>query len=96
MRKEARDNIRTYIDVTLVNDFSRINTGLEQVIKNSWQRYESALTDKDRIAYLNLAKETYQIKAQLLDSSVSLPFCFTTSGGSAQQMMIGQVVESAY
>lgn len=68
LRAQAKDNISKYVDQTLVYEFDRINTGLEQIIKNSWLRYDTATTDKERYMYLSLAKETYQVKAALLDS----------------------------
>lgn len=68
LRTLAKENINKYVDETLVHEFDKINTGLEQIVKNSWQRYESANTDKEKYMYLSLAKETYQVKAALLDS----------------------------
>lgn len=69
LRAQAKENINKYIDETLVHEFDKINAGLEQIVKNSWQRYEAVSTDKEKYMYLSLAKETYQVKAALLDSS---------------------------
>lgn len=86
LRQQSKDNISKYVEETIVFEFDKIHTGLEQIVKNSWQRYEGASTDKEKYMYLSLAKETYQVKAALLDSGtiIDKAIRFVTSHNNAR------------
>ena len=74
LKQEANETIRNHIQKKLPYEFSKCISGLEEIIKESWIIANKANKNNDiknKLQSLALAKDTYNIKMDLL-TNVSL------------------------
>jgi hypothetical protein len=65
LRRQAKENIRNYIDQELPNEYHKTLVGLNAILKEAWTAAQNA-TGKDKIQALELAQKAYQMRLELL------------------------------
>jgi hypothetical protein len=65
LRRQAKENIRNYIDQELPNEYHKTLVGLNAILKETWTAARNA-TGKDKIQALELAQKAYQMRLELL------------------------------
>jgi hypothetical protein len=70
LRQQCKENISEYVDRILPHEYDKCMVGIDNIIKTCWSRADSdTANDKERYAYLSLAKDSYSMKLELLNSS---------------------------
>lgn len=72
LRKQAKENISTYIDEQLPEEYHKCLIGITAIIKDSWDTATKAESEGDRreqLQALAVAKECYAMKLGLLSSA---------------------------
>ena len=73
LKTQAQRDISKLVDERLPLEFSKCLTGLDYILQQSFYICSKDETDtKERIAALNLAKETYSAKLELLTNSTTI------------------------
>jgi hypothetical protein len=71
LRRQAKDNIKKYIDESLPEEYERCLVGLTSVLREAWNTATNAEDKREKIQALSLAKECYSMKLdQLTNASV--------------------------
>lgn len=66
IRQQARENIRLYIHEKLPEEYGKCLTGLNSILKESWQLSSKTEDGREKIQALSLAKQCYDAKLDLL------------------------------
>jgi hypothetical protein len=66
LRNHAKDNIKTYIDERLSEEYEKCLVGLTAITKEAWNTACRTEDKREKIQALSLAKECYSMKLDLL------------------------------
>lgn len=70
IRRESRENIKRYIDERLPEEYEKCLTGLNAILRESWNMSNQSDIDKrEKVQALSLAKECYSMKLELLTNA---------------------------
>jgi hypothetical protein len=68
LKRQAKENIRNYIDQELPNEYHKTLVGLNAILKEAWTAARTA-TGKEKIQALDLAQRAYQMRLELLTNT---------------------------
>lgn len=68
LKRQARENIRNYIDEELPNEYHKTLVGLTCIMKEAWTEARNS-TVRDKMHALDLAQRAYQLRLELLANS---------------------------
>jgi Bacterial regulatory protein, arsR family len=83
IREQSKDNIKSYIDERLPEEYEKCLVGLTAILREAWNTSQQAEDRREKIQALSLAKECYSMKLDLLtnvtvvDDAISV--IYTTS-----------------
>jgi hypothetical protein len=69
LRKEAKENIRKYIEEKLPEEYEKCLVGLTAILKEAWNTSQQTEDKREKIQALSLAKECYSMKLDLLTNA---------------------------
>ena len=69
LRRQAKENIKTYIDERLPEEYERCLVGLTAITKEAWNTVNNTEDKREKIQALSLAKECYSMKLDLLTNA---------------------------
>jgi hypothetical protein len=69
LRRQAKDNIKRYIDETLPEEYEKCLVGLNAITREAWNTAQSTEDKRERIHALSLAKDCYSMKLDLLTNA---------------------------
>jgi DeoR/GlpR family transcriptional regulator of sugar metabolism len=69
LRKQAKDNIKRYIDERLPEEYEKCLVGLTAITKEAWNTAQNTEDKREKIHALSLAKECYSMKVELLTNA---------------------------
>ena len=69
LQKQARDNIRRYIDERLPSEYEKCLVGLTSILKEAWITAAKTEDKREKLQALSLAKECYSMKLELLTNA---------------------------
>jgi transcriptional regulator with XRE-family HTH domain len=70
IRQQSHQRIRRYLDEELPVEYEKTLSGLTQILKETWIIINKADTDeRDRLMALSLARDTYNVRLDLLSSA---------------------------
>jgi hypothetical protein len=75
IRRESRERMQDHIDNELPLIFERTATGLNLVLRKSWQIHDQTKNDRDKMAALSLAMDAYKLQLELASNSNVLDTC---------------------
>jgi hypothetical protein len=69
LRKQAKDNIKKYVDERLPEEYEKCLVGLSSILKEAWNAAANTEDKREKIQALSLAKECYSMKLDLLTNA---------------------------
>ena len=69
LRKQAKDNIKRYIDERLPEEYEKCLVGLTAITKEAWNTSRQTEGKREKIQALSLVKECYSMKLELLTNA---------------------------
>jgi hypothetical protein len=69
LRQQAKENIITYIDERLPEEYEKCLVGLTAITKEAWNTAQSTEDKREKLQTLSLAKECYSMKLELLTNA---------------------------
>jgi hypothetical protein len=69
LREQAKDNIRTYIDERLPEEYEKCLVGITSILKEAWNTAQKAQDKREKIQALSLARDCYGMKLELLTNA---------------------------
>jgi hypothetical protein len=69
LREQSKDNIKKYIDEKLPEEYEKCLVGLDAILKEAWNAAENSSDIREKIQALNLAKECYGMRLELLTNA---------------------------
>jgi hypothetical protein len=66
LRNQAKTNIKRYIDEKLPEEYEKCLVGLNAIIREAWNIFQTTEDKREKIQALSLAKECYSMKLDLL------------------------------
>ena len=70
LRQQAKENIRSYIDEKLPEEYEKCLVGITTILKEAWNTSkQDGIEVKEKLAALSLAKECYSMKLDLLTNA---------------------------
>src|SRR5919205_797115 len=69
LRKQAKDNIKRYIDERLPEEYEKCLVGLTAITKEAWTTLQQTEDRREKIQALSLVKECYSMKLELLTNA---------------------------
>jgi predicted transcriptional regulator len=69
LRRQAKSNIRRYIDERLPEEYEKCLVGLTAILREAWSTSQQAEDRREKILALSLAKECYSMKLDLLTNA---------------------------
>jgi hypothetical protein len=69
LRKQAKANIKRYIDERLPEEYEKCLVGLNAITREAWNTAQSTEDKREKIQALSLAKECYSMKLDLLTNA---------------------------
>ena len=70
LREQSKQNIRKYIDERLPEEYEKCLTGLNAILRESWNMSNQSDVDKrEKVQALSLAKECYSMKLEILTNA---------------------------
>jgi len=69
LRKQAKTNIKKYIDEKLPEEYEKCMVGLTSILKEAWNTSANTEDKREKIQALSLAKECYSMKLDLLTNA---------------------------
>lgn len=70
LREQSKQNIRKYVDERLPEEYEKCLTGLNAILRESWNMSNQSDVDKrEKVQALSLAKECYSMKLELLTNA---------------------------
>jgi predicted transcriptional regulator len=70
LRKQAKDNIKRYIDERLPEEYEKCLVGLTAITKEAWNTAQNTEDKRENIHALSLAKECCSMKVELLTNAI--------------------------
>src|SRR6188472_1595660 len=69
LKKQAKTNIKKYIDERLPEEYKKCLVGLTSILKEAWNAAQNSEDKREKIQALSLAKECYSMKLDLLTNA---------------------------
>ena len=69
LRQQAKENIKTYIDERLPEEYEKCLVGLNAITREAWNTAHNTEDKREKIQALSLAKECYSMKLELLTNA---------------------------
>src|SRR5918911_555260 len=69
LRRQAKENIKRYIDERLPEEYEKCLVGLTAITKEAWNAAANTDDKREKIQTLSLAKECYSMKLDLLTNA---------------------------
>src|ERR1044071_4137003 len=69
LRRQAKTNIKRYIDERLPEEYEKCLVGLTAITKEAWNTAQNTEDKREKIQALSLAKECYSMKLELLTNA---------------------------
>ena len=69
LRKQAKNNIRKYLDERLPEEYEKCLIGLNSIVKEAWSTSQQTPDRREKIQALSLAKDCYAMKLDLLTNA---------------------------
>ena len=69
LRKQAKVNIKKYIDERLPEEYEKCLVGLTSILKEAWNTSTNTQDKREKIQALSLANECYSMKLDLLTNA---------------------------
>ncbi|MGI9010184.1 MAG: hypothetical protein ACR2F1_03235 [Nitrososphaeraceae archaeon] len=69
LKIQAKDNIKTYVDEKLPEEYEKCLAGLNSILKEAWNISSNSPDKREKIQALSLAKECYSMKLDLLTNA---------------------------
>jgi hypothetical protein len=69
LRQQAKENIKTYIDERLPEEYEKCLVGLNAITKEAWNTAHQTEDKREKLQALSLAKECYSMKLELLTNA---------------------------
>jgi predicted transcriptional regulator len=69
LRQQAKTNIRKYIDERLPEEYEKGLTGINAMLKEAWNVFQTSEDKREKIQALSLAKKCYPMKLDLLTNA---------------------------
>jgi predicted transcriptional regulator len=69
LRQKARENIKTYVDERLPEEYEKCLVGINSILKEAWTTAQSTEDKREKIQALSLAKECYSMRLDLLTNA---------------------------
>lgn len=69
LRRQAKNNIKRYIDERLPEEYEKCLVGLNAITKEAWNTANQTEDKREKIQALSLAKECYSMKLDLLTNA---------------------------
>ncbi|MFL6413764.1 MAG: hypothetical protein ACJ71K_21295, partial [Nitrososphaeraceae archaeon] len=69
LRKQAKTNIKKYIDERLPEEYEKCLVGLTAITKEAWTTAQQTEDKREKIQALSLAKECYSMKLDMLTNA---------------------------
>jgi hypothetical protein len=69
LKKQAKENIKRYIDERLPEEYEKCLVGLTAITKEAWNTAQNTEDKREKIQALSLAKECYSMKLDLLTNA---------------------------
>jgi hypothetical protein len=69
LRRQAKSNIKRYIDERLPEEYEKCLIGLTAITKEAWNAVANTEDEREKIQALSLAKECYSMKMDLLTNA---------------------------
>jgi predicted transcriptional regulator len=69
LRKQAKSNIKKYIDERLPEEYEKCMVGLTSILREAWNTATNTQDKREKIQALSLAKECYSMKLDLLTNA---------------------------
>ncbi len=69
LRRQAKSNIKRYIDERLPEEYKKCLVGLTAILREAWNTSQQAEDRREKIQALSLAKECYSMKLELLTNA---------------------------
>jgi predicted transcriptional regulator len=69
LRRQAKDNIKRYIDERLPEEYEKCLVGLNAITKEAWNTAANTEDKREKIQALSLAKDCYSMKLDLLTNA---------------------------
>jgi hypothetical protein len=90
LRQQAKQNIRSYIDERLPEEYEKCLVGLNSIVKEAWSTSQQTQDRREKIQALSLAKDCYAMKLELLTNAtvVDDAIRFVTSNANSNSSNI--------
>jgi len=69
LRIQARENIKSYINERLPEEYEKCLVGITSIMKEAWNTSQETQDNRERIQALSLAKDCYSMKLDLLTNA---------------------------
>jgi hypothetical protein len=69
LRQQAKENIKSYIDERLPEEYEKCLVGLNAITKEAWNTAQQTEDRREKIQALSLARECYSMKLDLLTNA---------------------------
>jgi DNA-binding CsgD family transcriptional regulator len=69
LKKQAKENIKKYIDERLPEEYEKCLVGLTAILREAWNTSQQTEDKREKIQALSLAKECYSMKLDLLTNA---------------------------
>ena len=69
LREQAKKNIQEYIDEKIPEEYEKCLTGINSILKESWDIANNAKESREKMQALSLAKDCYSQRLDLLTNS---------------------------
>jgi len=69
LRRQAKTNIKRYIDERLPEEYEKCMVGLTAILREAWTTSQQTEDKREKIQALSLAKECYSMKLDLLTNA---------------------------
>jgi len=66
LRKQSKEKIKEYVDEKLPEEYEKCLTGLNSILRETWNISQNTPDNKEKIQALSLAKECYSMRLDLL------------------------------
>jgi hypothetical protein len=72
LRRQAKHNIKKYIDERLPEEYEKCLVGLNAITREAWNTAQNTEDKREKIQALSLAKECYSMKLDLLTNATGV------------------------
>jgi hypothetical protein len=69
LRKQSKEKIKKYIDEKLPEEYEKCLTGLNSILKETWNISQNTQDNREKVQALSLAKECYSMRLDLLTNA---------------------------